>query len=79
MLFIHPYKTEFLLSEKRWQSKNWKTLYSKTITDKLDILKETVFIQWKSNRKNIWYCFLLIPDASNAKEYYLPWLKKIKN
>ena len=57
MLLIHLYKTNFFLvfllyndvyfeytqRYKKWQSKNLKTSYSKTIIDELDLLKETTY------------------------------------
>ena len=62
MLLIHLYKTNFFLvfllyndvyfeytqRYKKWQPKNLKTSYSKTITDELDLLKE---ITYASNAK----------------------------
>ena len=57
-----------------------KTLFMRTIINKLDFLKEAVVIQWNALKKGL---LLLankliekIPDPGNAKEQYQSFIRK---
>ena len=66
---------------KKWQSKNSKTIYLKTIIAKLDLSRKTVIIDEKSKeKKNLLATKSLekMFDASHAKKYHNSFSKSNK-